>query len=248
MTQKKRRPLTPEEKQRAARLELAWLKHKGDASQEDAAEAMGFKTQGAISQYIRGKIPLGFEAGFKFADFLGVPISEIEPAWAKKAERARPTHEEEPGTALVARSDILPVPVMEVAGGMGPGRVEPEHDTIIDYMRVSMAWVRRHLVISRPAALRIMFGDGDSMWPTFDDGDLLLVDTGITELRSDGIYALTRGDRRIIVKRLQCLSDGAIVIRSDNKDRYEPEIVPESAVHELRIIARVVWAWRGTKL
>lgn len=77
--------LTIPQKQDAARLKLkfdAWkLRRKQEglpASQEDAAASLGFG-QSALSQYLRGDIPLNPNAAEKFAKLLGCNVADFSP-------------------------------------------------------------------------------------------------------------------------------------------------------------------------
>lgn len=90
--------------------------------------------------------------------------------------------------------------------------------------------------------LAVLQGEGDSMWPTIQDGARVLVDLKNTRLR-EGIFAFRTGDE-LRVKRLRRLVDG-IEIRSDN-DRYPPETLHGDAADELTIIGSVIWT--GTAL
>lgn len=49
-------------------------------TQQDAADYMGV-TQSAITQWLRGKIPLGAHAVLRFARYLQVPVTDIDPDW-----------------------------------------------------------------------------------------------------------------------------------------------------------------------
>ncbi len=83
---KQKRPLTDEEKQVADNLKKIWLTKKselGISSQEKLAHLMGYKTQGAVTQYINGIIPLNMDAGFKFAMVLRVLPGDINPKWSE---------------------------------------------------------------------------------------------------------------------------------------------------------------------
>jgi len=88
-----RRELTPEERGDQQRLRQAWERRKGELhlTQKDAAQAMGFKNQTAISQYITGRIPLNMEAAFKFAELLQVTVEELSPRFSLRATQATTT-------------------------------------------------------------------------------------------------------------------------------------------------------------
>jgi phage repressor protein C with HTH and peptisase S24 domain len=90
--------------------------------------------------------------------------------------------------------------------------------------------------------LAVFVAEGDSMWPTIQDGARVLTDLKNTRLR-EGIFAFRTGDE-LRIKRLRRLVDG-IEIRSDN-DRYPPETLIGEAADELTIIGSVLWT--GTVL
>lgn len=77
----KRNPLSESDKAAAANLRRIWDEKKRDLglTQEKAAEAMGFTTQGAVSHYLNGYMPLNTDNLLKFAALLEVPPSAIRP-------------------------------------------------------------------------------------------------------------------------------------------------------------------------
>jgi phage repressor protein C with HTH and peptisase S24 domain len=107
---------------------------------------------------------------------------------------------------------------------------------IVDYLAFKADWARSRLNTD-PRNLLLIEAAGDSMSPTLEDSDLLLVDLGEPRFKHDGVYVLRRnGD--LVVKRLQRRPDGKLVIRSDNP-AYEPLVVPAESV---RVIGRAIWA------
>lgn len=110
MRTKRRRELTPEEKARAARLRAIWDRYRQEnpgVSQESMAFDMGWKTQGAVSQYLNGTIPLNLHAGLRFAKRLGVPVTDIEPAWADDLSGPHHSHTRtEPSSAAPVSTSI----------------------------------------------------------------------------------------------------------------------------------------------
>ena len=80
----KRRELTPDELEWAARLKAEWNALKGELglTQEIAATRMEI-TQGAVGQYLNGRIPLNDSAAMKFADLLGVDVGKVKPPLGK---------------------------------------------------------------------------------------------------------------------------------------------------------------------
>lgn len=89
--------------------------------------------------------------------------------------------------------------------------------------------------------IQILETQGDSMAPTINSGDRVIIDTGHRRLTPDGIYAIRDRYGFIVVKRLQALrrgGEGAMVrIISDNK-AHDSEDVGEDEIH---IVGRVIW-------
>ena len=135
------------------------------------------------------------------------------------------------------------IPRLDVAASAGHGQSMPEDDTIIEMIRVSAAWLAQH--VSQPhGRLALINARGDSMEPTFGDGDLLLVDTGAIFDR-DAIFVFTIGTE-IYVKRLQRMPDGTVLAISDNS-KYRDFALTQDTPH-LQIRGRVLFHWRGSKL
>lgn len=84
-------PLTPEQKDDAARLKklfLTWKterKARGEAASQDAFSDLVGITQSAISQYLNGAIPLNPAAAAKFSKVLGCQISDFSATVANLA-------------------------------------------------------------------------------------------------------------------------------------------------------------------
>ena len=88
--------------------------------------------------------------------------------------------------------------------------------------------------------LAYMTSVGDSMAPTFVEGDALIVDTGCHLLGQDGIYAFTINEQ-LFVKRFQRGIDGSVTLISDNAAYAPHQYVPGGQV-TLQIAGRVVAA------
>lgn len=140
------------------------------------------------------------------------------------------------------------IPLLEIEASMGiTGRVQPEYETIIGHIELNEHFVRTHLPnASSPKNIRVITGYGDSMQGTYEDGDPLFVDVGITELKVDATYCFALNGE-FYVKRLQRMPDGSIKIKSDN-ERYDDIVIPAPERSTLRVIARVLGAWNWRRL
>lgn len=130
-------------------------------------------------------------------------------------------------------SDVVPMPrhVLRAASG----RLAIQNQQIVDYLSFRSDWLQRALNVDlRSMALVEVIGD--SMSPTADEGDLVLVDLRESHFRHDGVYVLRTGSD-LAVKRLQRQPDGSLLIRSDNP-AYPPVSVKSD---EVALLGRVVW-------
>jgi len=150
---------------------------------------------------------------------------------------------------VASYGDELTIPIANASASMGYGRQAVEYDQVVDFMRVTRTWLQTRLpAVTSVENLAILAAYGDSMEPTFADGDLVLVDRGINEIKPDAVYVLWRDDNLFIKRVRRRLEDGALMIQSDNQLYGPPERVENGARAALQVLGRVVWAWRGKKL
>lgn len=144
-------------------------------------------------------------------------------------------------------SSFITIPQLDVAGSMGAGRVPPDHIEVIRDITVHLDWLQTQgLSYSNLENLAIIDGDGDSMEGTFRNGDALLVDRGITEIRTDAIYVFTL-DGELFIKRLQRLTGGSLRMISDNPV-YPAIMIEGDMLARVHIQARVLLVWNARKL
>ncbi len=135
---------------------------------------------------------------------------------------------------------------LSARGSMGPGHDLSESDHVVGQLTLSATWIQQTLTrISGTKNLRVISAYGDSMSPTFNDGDMLLVDIGIKSVEIDGVFVL-RTNSRLYIKRVRQKLDGAFEVRSDNPVAGTPEEL--SGKTKVEILGRVVWAWNGRRL
>lgn len=126
------------------------------------------------------------------------------------------------------------IPRLDLAASAGPGAlVELESAAPL---RLDSEFVRR--LGTRPDALSMIAVRGDSMAPTLEDGDSILVDTGSRE-GGEGVQVV-RHEGVLLVKRLRKTTDGTALV-SDNP-AYQP--IPVRPGDRLEIVGRVVWLAR----
>ena len=139
-----------------------------------------------------------------------------------------------------ADGDYVHIPRFEVAASAGGGAVV-HSERIIDYLSFRADWVRNTLGVSVDD-LALISVIGDSMEPSLSEGDVVLLDMTTRSVLDGSIYALQLNGG-LLVKRIQRMLDGSLVVKSDNA-RYDTETVSEENAERLKIIGRVVWVGR----
>jgi phage repressor protein C with HTH and peptisase S24 domain len=138
---------------------------------------------------------------------------------------------EDPDQAFVA------IPSVAVSVSMGGGSVVDEEQEGKPY-HFQRSWIRYKLR-AKPADLRIMHVEGDSMMPTLHHGDIVLVDLARRAPTPPGIFVLHDG-MGLVAKRLDHIPNTdppRVRIISDNP-LYSPY---EGTAEEVNIIGRIRW-------
>jgi len=177
-----------------------------------------------IQQYIRRGVParLGEEDRRKLARYLSVSEEKLG------GPPAEPT------------DGLLSVKRHPVTASAGPGAVVSE-ELGRPYFGFDERWLKA-LTASPPDRLSVVRVEGDSMAPTLNAGDDILVDLGDSAERlRDGIYVL-RVEDALVVKRIALNPIGRrVTVQSDNPAYSD---WPDLDIGELNCIGRVIWAAR----
>lgn len=160
-------------------------------------------------------------------DALEVDISSLVNGTSHLPPKARINDEDD---AYVTISSVL------VEASMGGGSVITFEEQGKPYY-FRREWIRNRLGAS-PSDLRMIFVRGDSMEPSLQAGDMILIDITKKNPSPSGIFVLFDG-MGLVAKRLEFISGNVPSIRiiSDNP-QYSPYILQAD---ELHIIGRVVW-------
>lgn len=138
-----------------------------------------------------------------------------------------------PGTDFT----FIPKALARPAAGGGSLETSGEVDGGLVFKR---SWLASRTT-TNPDSLRIMTVSGDSMTPTFDDGDVILVDEKKRELMADRVYVVRLGDE-IFVKRFR-QKPGRWLFMGDNRARdYQDLEIDPASVDGFAVIGRVLWA------
>jgi len=178
-----------------------------------------------IQQYVRRGVPkrLGEEERRKLASYFGVAETLL----------GGPVDEH-------SLAGLITVKRHPVAASAGPGAIVAE-ELGKPYFAFDERWLKA-LTPSQPAKLSIVRVEGDSMAPTLNAGDDILVDLGDSGDRlRDGIYVL-RIDDAVVVKRLALNPTGRrVTVQSDNPAYPD---WPDCSLKDVKVIGRVIWSGR----
>ena len=179
-----------------------------------------------IQQYIRRGVPrrLGEEERRKLADYFSVSEEVLGG----------------PATRNLRPDGLLSIVRHPVTVSAGPGAVVTE-ELGKPYFGFDERWLKG-LTATPADRLSIVRVEGDSMSPTLNAGDDILVDLGDASDRlRDGIYVL-RVDDSVVVKRIALHPMGRkVTVQSDNSAYPD---WPDFGIDELNCIGRVIWAGR----
>jgi SOS-response transcriptional repressor LexA len=179
-----------------------------------------------IQQYVRRGVPkrLGEDERRKLARYFGIAESLLGGP-SERGESSR-------GLVSVKRHPVMVSagPGAFVAGELGKA-----------YFAFDERWLKA-LTASSPANLSIVRVEGDSMAPTLNAGDDILVDLADAANRlRDGIYVL-RIDDALVVKRIALNPVGRrLTVQSDNPAYPD---WPDCSLDDIKPIGRVIWSGR----
>jgi phage repressor protein C with HTH and peptisase S24 domain len=141
---------------------------------------------------------------------------------------------------LPGREGLVAVNRTAVRASAGPGAIVSE-ESGRPYFAFDERWLKA-LTGSPSDKLSIIRVEGDSMAPTLNPGDDILVDLADREERlRDGVYVL-RIDDTLVVKRIALHPiGGRVTVQSDNPAYPD---WPDCDLASLNCIGRVIWAGR----
>ena len=140
----------------------------------------------------------------------------------------------------VASKEIVFAPMFDVQASAGMGS-EVQSEDITDYFAFNKAFLSKQLGVSGDN-LAFVSISGDSMLPTFQDGDQVLVDMSRTLVQSEGVYLLqTEGG--LMAKRLKFIKPHELKVSSDNPD-YPSWVLDLSKQESHPVMGKIVWCAR----
>ncbi|AQL36852.1 S24 family peptidase [Pseudomonas syringae pv. actinidiae] len=200
-----------------------------------------------MSQYLGGKLALNLEALIKLSEVLDFEPEDVSPTLGRGITRK--TNSTAPGKTESRESFIqrdegdenyafIPQYTAMAAAGAG-------HDNPHVEIRSTLAFKKEWLASKglQPRNLRVIYADGESMWPAINDQDVLLVDSSQVEPVENGVFVIESGVDGTVVKRLVRAPLQQWILRSDNTDKakYPDRFYLRSESNEHQIVGRVIW-------
>lgn len=136
--------------------------------------------------------------------------------------------------------DFIDIPVRgDVYASMGSGI------TVYNEDQTGVYKISRELARDIGVSLnntQMIFASGDSMTPTIEGGDSLLIDLNKREIYDGRIYCV-RIDGQLYAKRLQKIPPCQIKVISDNKEKYDPFYVDfsKNIDYDFEVIGEIRW-------
>lgn len=139
--------------------------------------------------------------------------------------------------SLFGSADCITIDHIHINPSCGPGTVVLE-DAMATPVKIGKEIIKDLWHVSNPSVLKLFKASGDSMSPTIEDGNILLVDTSRTDYQNGGIYLLTINDDWFI-KRLRKRLTGELDVISDNS-KYSTETFKPNSNIEIVVKGRVI--------
>lgn len=223
---------------------------KGLRSDGEVARALGIKPQTLATSKMRGSIP--FEAIIAFCDREGYSLDFLVRGLGLGQEEALRVREPSAPSAVSQPHETpyaMPytmVPLVEAEAAASFSGTVPE-DCIKDRFPFNRNWIKKIAGPSRGLANKLVLirARGQSMQPTINDGELVLVNLGDNaRIKNDAIYVVRAPDSGILLKRVVATEDGLLCL-SDNKvfDAFEIKRKPAETLGRY-ILGRVCWVGR----
>lgn len=218
-------------------IKIKTLSLEKGVSQKELAEFLGVSRQ-TLYLWMKGEREPGQEYIEKMSEYFGVSPDSMcgrndNISLDEKSIHAFVSNES------ITPNDVVAIPEFRLNFSAGSG-VEPTWEEINDEQKV---WYSKNFFVKHrinPEHCKRATVYGDSMEPLMHDGDkILFIETPPgCPIRDGGIYVISINGA-LKVKRLSQRTDGTIVIKSENKESYQDEIINPEVVN-LLILGRVI--------
>ncbi len=199
-------------------------KKRGFARAKDASDAFGWKYP-TYAGHENGSRGIKIDEVLKYSSAFS-----INPSWLAFGDAATQSH----------TKNFPIIQLYDVQLSAGAGTVNYEEADVADSIPFTADFLSKKLHRASANGLICCYVNGESMSPTLEDGDMVIVDTKIiNDKKPAGIYALNYGEESY-VKRVEKINSGYALF-SDNPT-YETIHVRGDEVELLHFIGKVVWS------
>lgn len=215
---------------------LQWiLKEKFNGNNSEFSRAVGIAIT-SLNRWLIGEADPSRSNLIKTAKASGVKLEWLATGQGQRDE----TSEEMPASNTIQEklkdniSMIISYEGINVSAGFGSfneGTTEPDGEEPYSDELLARLGVKAH-------HCAVFWANGNSMSPTIENGDQMLVDLSKKEVKGNRIYLVQNGDS-VWVKRVKIEWDGVELI-SDNKEEYRPIRISADEAQNLQIIGQVV--------
>lgn len=137
-------------------------------------------------------------------------------------------------------SHVVSIPVI-------PGAKRLPHDRVLTSIVAGEQWLAAaYPTVDKVDNLRVLTMRDDSMSPTIQEGDVVVVDMSVNKFTRDGVYLIGANSDRIL-RRIQQQLDGTIVVRALN-EMYDTTVLTKEQLEGLHIIAKAIGFFHHTRL
>ena len=145
------------------------------------------------------------------------------------------------GSSVASPSkDIVFAPMFDVQASAGFGAAVNAED-ISEYFAFNKSFLSRQLGVSGDQ-LAFVSISGESMLPTFHEGDQVLVDMSQTLVQSEGVF-LVHTEDGLLAKRLKKKAGEHLQVISDNPE-YKSWEIDLKVVESNPVVGKIVWCAR----
>lgn len=218
------------------RMDSDWFKNrKKDLGITDAALGLALGVERSVAnKVINGAVAFNARRADAVAKLL--KVSQDEVLFRAGISTQQPARAMPP---VVDAADVVSIQKLDLSLSMGPGTLIDDY-VEADLVNFDPVFIR---AITRAPIhrLKLVTGIGDSMYPTLNWGDAIMIDTTDNALaKQDGIYWINLYGAAGL-KRLRTIGKNRILVKSDNPTVGDQEVSAE----DLRIEGRAIWVARG---